>query len=84
MLEYSTDVNTMFEYGAPFELLVKRRWPGVSFSLYDVHSLMVDIFDNPSEYLASPANATGYYHSCNPKNPLRCVNATEPADSFMW
>ncbi|TQN69565.1 Acetylesterase [Colletotrichum shisoi] len=83
MLEYSTSVNTMFDYGAPFHLLVKRRWPGASFSVFDVHSLLGDIHAEPSKYLSSPANVTGVYRACDPVTRV-CVDSSEAKSSFLW
>jgi hypothetical protein len=84
MLEYTTNTNTIFEYGVPFQLLVKARWPGAEFAVFDVHQLLTDIFNNPSQYLDSPANATGFYHDCNPTNTSDCTNSAEPLSSFLW
>lgn len=84
ILEYTTNVNTMFDYGAPFQLVIKNRWPGATFAVFDVHSLLVDIHDNPSKYLESPANVTGYYHHCVPTDNSDCTNSNEPLASFLW
>ncbi|OLN97604.1 GDSL esterase/lipase [Colletotrichum chlorophyti] len=83
MLEYTTNVNTMFDYGVPFKLLVRKRWPGASFSIFDVHSLLRDIHDEPSEYLSAPANVTGVYHACDPSSGT-CINSSQPLSSFLW
>ncbi len=84
MLEYTTSVNTMFEYGVPFHLVVKKRWPGAAFAIFDVHKLLTDIYNNPAAYLDAPANATGFYHHCAPANNSDCTNAKQPASSFLW
>ncbi|GJC77999.1 acetylesterase [Colletotrichum liriopes] len=83
MLEYSTSVNTMFDYGAPFHLLVKKRWPGASFSVFDVHGLLRDIHAEPSKYLSSPPNVTGVYRVCDPVTRA-CVDSSQPKSSFLW
>ncbi|POR34892.1 Thermolabile hemolysin [Tolypocladium paradoxum] len=80
ILEYTTSVNTMFDYGAPFYLCVQSRWPGATFSIFDVHSLVMDVRANPSAYLDAPANVTGPYRSCL----SNCVVSPEPLSSFMW
>jgi hypothetical protein len=80
MLEYTTSMNTMFDYGAPFHLRVQSRWRGATFSIFDVHSLVMDVRANPSEYLDAPANVTGPYRSCLSD----CVVSPEPLSSFMW
>ena len=84
MLEYSTNVNTMFRTGAPFNAVLERRWPGAGFSLFDVHALMLHIRAHPREYLSAPVNVTGYYHHCNAFNNSECVNSAEPYESFFW
>lgn len=83
MLEYSTNVNTMFDYGAPFHLLVKKRWPGASFSIFDVHSLLRDVHADPSSYLSSPANVTAPYRTCDAVTRA-CVDSSEAKSSFLW
>lgn len=77
---YTTSVNTMFAYGAPFQLLVQRRWPGTELSILDLHTLMRRIWEQPADYLDRPANATAPYLACAPG----CVEATEPLSSFLW
>jgi phospholipase/lecithinase/hemolysin len=84
ILEYTTSANTMFDYGFPFQLLVKKRYPGAQIAIFDVHRLLTDIHNNPSEYLASPANSTGYYAHCVPTNNSICTKSTEPFASFEW
>ncbi|KAK1771661.1 GDSL lipase/esterase [Phialemonium atrogriseum] len=83
--EYTTNVNTMFDYGAPFQLLVKSRWPGATFSIFNVHQLLKDISENPSDYLDSPANSTGFYHHCKATDNSDCVDLPEVSSSaFLW
>ncbi len=85
MREYTSNVNTMFEYGVPFNLVVKSRWPGATFSIFNVHGLLTDIYNNPKQYLDAPYNVTGYYHKCPPSGGT-CVDQSSigPASSFMW
>ncbi|KAL8408006.1 hypothetical protein RB594_006709 [Gaeumannomyces avenae] len=83
ILQYTTTVNTVFDYGAPFNLIFKRRWPGAKFSIFDVHSLMTDMSLNPTRYFDAPANSTGFYRHCDPKTG-KCADSTEPLSSFMW
>ncbi|KAL8382620.1 hypothetical protein RB595_006412 [Gaeumannomyces hyphopodioides] len=82
ILQYTTTVNTVFYYGVPFNLIVKRRWPGAKFSIFDVHSLMTDMSLNPTRYFDAPANSTGFYRHCDPKTG-KCVDSIEPMSSFM-
>lgn len=76
-------MDRLFEYGVPFEVLVKGRWPDATFDIFDVNSLITDIYDNPSAYLDAPANVTGWYHNCN-VNGSDCVDAANPLDTFLW
>ncbi|KAK7974378.1 hypothetical protein PG989_016226 [Apiospora arundinis] len=85
MLEYTTNVNTMFDYGVPFQLLANktRRWPDASVAVFDVHQLMNDIRNEPERYLDAPANVTGVYHTCA-VNGSDCKNSQNSLSSFMW
>jgi hypothetical protein len=74
MLEYTTSVNTIFKLGAPFQLLVQKRWPGASFIIFDTHQIILDIHNAPEKYLDAPFNVTGYYDS----------GSTDPISSFLW
>ncbi|KAG9779517.1 hypothetical protein KCU88_g4006, partial [Aureobasidium melanogenum] len=62
MHEYTSTVNTVFRYQTPFDI-AKNRYPGAEFALFDVHGLIVDIYNNPTTYL----NGTGV----GPGNGLR-------------
>ena len=68
----------------PFQVLIKKRWPGATFSVFNVHSLLVDIYNEPSKYLTAPANATGYYIHCNPRDNSQCQTSSEAMSSFLW
>ncbi|KAI1075580.1 carbohydrate esterase family 16 protein [Whalleya microplaca] len=86
MLEYTTSVNTIFSYGAPFQLLVEARWPGASFTIFDIHQLISDINNDPSKYLDSPANSTGAYYECPivASGDTDCKTSEYPLSSFLW
>ncbi|KAI1467712.1 carbohydrate esterase family 16 protein [Daldinia caldariorum] len=86
MLEYTTSVNTIFSYGAPFQLLVEARWPGASFSIFNVHQLFLDIFKNPSEYLDTPANTDAPYFGCSitEAGAKNCTTSQNSLSSFLW
>ncbi|KAI2470668.1 carbohydrate esterase family 16 protein [Annulohypoxylon bovei var. microspora] len=87
MLEYVTLTNIIFDYGSPFQLLVKNRWPNASFSIFNVHQLISDIYNSPSDYLDAPANATGYYAECSSTLQLGtsgCEVSSNPLSSFLW
>ncbi|KAI5924556.1 acetyl esterase [Camillea tinctor] len=83
MLEYTTTVNTIYAYGAPFQLLIQSRWPGSSVTIFDVHRLLSDIIADPTAYLDAPANATGYYYHC-PYPTGACTDSEYPLSSFLW
>lgn len=83
MLEYTQLVDRLFDYGVPFEVLVKGRWPDATFDIFDVNSLITDIYNNPSAYLDAPANVTGWYHNCDASG-ANCVDAANPLDTFLW
>ncbi|POS76413.1 acetyl esterase [Diaporthe helianthi] len=82
-LEYTQVVDRLFDYGVPFEMLVNGRWPNATFDIFDVNSLITDIYRNPSAYLDAPANVTGWYHNCDTEG-ANCVDATNPLDTFLW
>lgn len=84
MKEYTTSVNTMYDYGVPFQLLVKKRWPDATFAVFNVHKLISDMYYNPTKYLDSPANSTGYYIHCDAVNTNDCTNSKYPISSFLW
>ncbi|KAL1858916.1 hypothetical protein Daus18300_009785 [Diaporthe australafricana] len=83
MLEYTQLVDRLFDYGVPFEVLVNDRWPDATFDIFDVNSLITDIYNDPSAYLDSPANVTGYYHHCDAAGS-NCVDEANPLDTFLW
>jgi len=84
MKEYTTTVNSLFDYRTPYELLVKKRYPGASIAIYDVHSLLTDIYNNPTDYLTAPANVTGQYSLCAVATGGNCTFSTLSLDHFMW
>jgi hypothetical protein len=84
--QYTSSVNTMLEYGVPFQTLLKARWPGATFDLFDVHSLLLDIMKTPQSYLDAPYNVTGYFRHCQATNNSNCVDQTSigPKSGFLW
>lgn len=82
--EATQAVNTVFEYGAPFHLLVKRRWPDASFTLFDVHALLADLMDDPKPYFDEPADAKGFYYQCAGASDSDCKPSKFPMSSFVW
>jgi phospholipase/lecithinase/hemolysin len=84
MKEYTYLVNDLFSYRTPYELLIAKRYPGASFAVFDVHSLMTDMYNNPTEYFASPANVTGQYYLCPALGGSCGTTSTLSLDHFMW
>src|ERR1700730_17376762 len=82
MKEYATSVNTIWSYQVPFELLIARRYPGAEMAIFDVHSLMTDIYNNPAAYSATstPLNVTGFDQHCSASG-CKTIGAV---DNFMW
>ncbi|SPN98600.1 related to GDSL lipase/acylhydrolase family protein [Cephalotrichum gorgonifer] len=83
MLEYTTTVNNAWKTGVAQFQSKKKRWPGASFSIFDVNTLIRDIIATPDAYLDAPANATGYYRHCEVSGG-NCVDSSEPRASFLW
>ncbi|KAK4160754.1 GDSL lipase/esterase [Cladorrhinum sp. PSN259] len=83
--EYTTSVNTIFEYGIAVEQAIKSRWPKATVDLFDVHSLFLDIMKAPSQYLDAPYNVDSYWHQCNSAGGS-CVDQTAvgPLSGFLW
>ncbi|KAK3691167.1 hypothetical protein LTR37_018821 [Vermiconidia calcicola] len=84
MLEQVVTVNAIFDYRTPFAVEIKKRYPGARIAVFDVHGLMTDIYNNPSEYLngTAPLDVTGYVNRCNTTGG-DCVTNPSP-DSFLW
>ncbi|RDW91894.1 carbohydrate esterase family 16 protein [Coleophoma crateriformis] len=78
MKEYTQLVNTIFDYRVPFELKIAKRYPGAKMAIFDINSLMTDMFNNPSQYFTAPANVTGTYTGCGKSS---CPYSL---DHFMW
>lgn len=85
MKEFSTAVNSVFEYRVPFEVRLAKRYPGAHFAIFDTNALIGDIYRNPKGYLngTTPANVTGVYLQC-PVNGGDCVEDEGDLDSFLW
>ena len=89
MRQQTATVNTVFDYGAPFHLLVRDRWPGASLAVFDVHRLLADIMADPGKYLDDPADAQGWYYHCvlhpdDKENPKHCTKSENPLSSYLW
>lgn len=85
MKEYTKLVNALYTYRTPFELLIQKRYPGASIAVFDINSLMTDIYYHPEQYFASPADVTGQYYLCSDAYPgKKCRTANETLDHFYW
>ncbi|OOQ83027.1 putative GDSL-like lipase/acylhydrolase [Penicillium brasilianum] len=82
MREYSILVNAVYNYQIPYELKVADRYAKSQFALFDVHSLMSDIWNRPSVYLNGtvPLNVTGYAAGCS----TSVCTSKSSWDSYMW
>ncbi|KAK8143001.1 hypothetical protein G3M48_007872 [Beauveria asiatica] len=81
MFQYSQAVNELLDYTTPFHLLLKRRWPGASVTVFDTHSIFNDIHDNPGQYLSSPQNVVSSFKTCDATG--KCESSTWPRSSFL-
>lgn len=85
MKEYTKLVNDIYAYRTPFEVLVQKRYPGASIAVFDINTLMTDIYYNPSQYFASPANVTGQYKLCSDAySGSTCATSNLTLDHFYW
>lgn len=84
MKEYTSTLNMVYKYQTGFDVMVANRYPGAQFALYDVHSLITDIYTNPTAYLngSLPANVTGFDKHCN-IDGTSCSQGDSP-DSYLW
>lgn len=84
MKEYTKLANAVFDYRTPYEVLIAKRYPGASFAVFDVNSLMTDIYNRPSEYLQAPANVTHVFYSCDLTGQKCADEPGKEIDQFMW
>ncbi|PWY75035.1 GDSL lipase/acylhydrolase family protein [Aspergillus heteromorphus CBS 117.55] len=82
MWEQVATANDVYDYRTPYELLVGNRYPGAKFAVMDTFALISEIYNNPSEYLAAPANVTGYDYVCN-INATVCEHLPN-LESYLW
>ena len=69
-------MNDIFKFQTPYEYRVSQRYPGAHAALFDVWSLLREIYFNPDDYLngTAPANVT---------SDVKMTDESSP-DSFMW
>ncbi|KAJ5714373.1 uncharacterized protein N7483_011554 [Penicillium malachiteum] len=79
--EYATMVNAVYKYQTPYSLRIANRYPDSSFAIYDLHSLITDVWENPANYLNGtvPYNVTSSIHRCGSPCDSDAVR-----DSYMW
>ncbi|EXJ59154.1 hypothetical protein A1O7_06585 [Cladophialophora yegresii CBS 114405] len=91
MRQYTTSVNNVFKYQTPYEVKVANRYPSAHFALFDTHTLITDIYNNPAKYLNGTGVAKegesvwGFENHCN-VNQTTCVkraNGTN-SDGYLW
>lgn len=91
MRQYTASVNTIFKYQTPYEVTVATRYPGAHFALFDTHSLMTDMYNNPTQYFNGTSVAKGgesvwgYENHCSvdQKTCVKQSNGTNP-DGYLW
>lgn len=96
MREATAAANVAFEYGAPFHLLVRRRWPGATLALLDAHRLLADLMDAGDRghdekkkgqsrgYKKPAAGPREWYYRCAGDGESHCEADERPLASFMW
>lgn len=76
MFEYTMGTNRMFDDGATINSILKKRWPGASLAVFNVHQLIKDIHANPKAYLTEPYEVT----KCFTDDQA----AGHPLSSYLW
>lgn len=86
MLEYTATVNQIWDFQVPYEFQIVHRYPDAEIAIFDVHTLMTEIYYNPSTYLngTAPANSTGFYYHCDDSGKNCYDYEAGSLDSFMW
>ena len=76
--ELTTSANDIFNYQTPYEFMVSKRYPGAQVALFDVWSLVREVYFHPSAYYngTAPANVTSYV--------TQSEDTRSSPDSFMW
>jgi phospholipase/lecithinase/hemolysin len=83
MKEYTKLTNSLYASRTPFELLINKRYPGASFAVFDVNTLLTNVYNNPAEFFTAPFNVTGPFHQCDATGTV-CVNQAGTLDQYMW
>lgn len=83
MMEYTQLANNIFDYRVPFEIVIKKRYPGASIAIFDINSLLTDIYNNPAQYLPAPAVVDVPYILCAISGSP-CPSQPGSLDGYMW
>ncbi|KAF2145232.1 carbohydrate esterase family 16 protein [Aplosporella prunicola CBS 121167] len=80
MWEQVVLTNDVYEYRTPYEFLLKKRYPGAHVALFDMYSLVNDMYAHPSAYFngTAPLNVTGWINHDGATLP------PQQRDSFLW
>jgi len=84
MMQQVVLVNDAYAHRTPYEVVIKRRFPGARFAVMDTYGLFEDMYHNPERYLngTAPLNVTGVVYSCDVSGAA-CQKASSP-DSYLW
>jgi len=82
MFELVTSANEIWKWQSPVEVNTKLK--GAKLALFDSYGLMLDIYNNPTEYLAPPFNVTGHTVHCNEDGSVCFDYMPDERDGFFW
>ncbi len=76
--ELTTSANDIFNYQTPYEFIVSNRYPAAQVALFDVWSLIREVYFNPNDFYngTTAANVTSYV--------TQSEETRSSPDSFMW
>ncbi|KAK7509276.1 GDSL lipase/acylhydrolase family protein [Phyllosticta citricarpa] len=79
MKEQVNLLNNNAKFQTPYESLLARRYPGARWALFDMYSLITDIYVNPAAYLngTAPLNVDSYITANMTMLP-------SDRDSYLW
>ncbi|KAJ0114618.1 acetyl esterase [Diaporthe amygdali] len=81
MRQYVALINSIYNYRTSEEVQISDRYPASSFTIFDVHSLLSDMWNNPASYLngTAPVNVTSTITACG-----AACNDSSVRDSYLW
>ncbi|KAF7872374.1 hypothetical protein EAF04_003295 [Stromatinia cepivora] len=83
MKEYTQLANSIFDYRVPFEIVIRKRYPGASIAIFNTNSLLTDIYNNPTQYLPAPAVVNVSYILCAISGSP-CPSKSGSLEGYMW